>query len=430
MANPYNYANPTATGQGPGRGEGGGRGRGRGGERAPVPPGPSPPGVIAALANPTPVAVQRVNKTVVCVICGGICKTTIRSAVGRSAPSDWMRPSLVQAEPKYLEWRKQSSTARAFNREDDEFIKEIQVTSFIGGSDGMTKGPKTLVIDTSNDLMKIPVHSICFDLAKRFCKDQARYDIDFRCADGGAPSSIAHLYEIWCKRAIATCSQGVMTKPIMEPHGYFGAPHPDDLEEYSRMMHRDPRLARFEACPVRISRLTDIVVNYNLQSMDGKDKLVRHDLVELWSRVQDLPQEVFDRIIDALEPFEENMGPHTLVPSRICTPTWWKDKLFSRQLIPWLWDLKKEDVLSYRVRNACELHPLDAKEHQENGTYIFDENMWDWELLCRQLAQPNVTEKGGILYQKTDALWNRRRIWKLLDAARLGHVSFNMKQTI
>lgn len=47
-----------------------------------------------------------------------------------------------------------------------------------------------------------------------------------------------------------------------------------------------------------------------------------------------------------------------------------------------------------------------------------DENLWDWELLVRQLAQLDAFEPGGVMESAPWALRNRRRIWRLLDDAR------------
>ncbi|KAI3324530.1 hypothetical protein HD806DRAFT_533992 [Xylariaceae sp. AK1471] len=379
-------------------------------------------GVLQVGANPVPAA-PLARAGVVCVVCGGICKVT-SAAIRNEGIPNWMRPTLIKAKPKYLEWRSQSFASRAYRRQDEkELIEHIHVTEFFGGGGGMRVGKKILYINTSDQLMHIPIHQACFNVAERFCKDQARYDIDFRSPDGGAPSSMAHLYEIWCKRAIATCPQGIMNKPIMEPHGYFGAPRFDDASEYNTAMQKDPSIARFVACPVVIRELTDITVTSKLQTMDGKDTYIREDLVELWSRVQDLPQELHDRIVDAMEPFEADGGP-SLEPARIHPPNWWKEKLLSGQLIPWLWDLSEKGIVDYRVATFYKHDSKGAVDDQKNCTYVFDENMWDWELLCRQLAQPNVLEKGGLLEDESKQLWNRRRIWALLDTARLGHVWF------
>ncbi|TRX94976.1 hypothetical protein FHL15_004061 [Xylaria flabelliformis] len=368
---------------------------------------------------------------VVCVVCGGICKVTFISTdffdnsfvTTPDETPNWMRPILVQATPRYLEWQKQRPSTRTPCLEEAELIEQIQVTAFLGGSQGMKRGRDRLYINTMDPLMKLPIHKACIQIARIFCKDQSRYGIGFRSASGGAPSSIPQFYEIWCKRAIASYPVGFISQPILEANKYYGAPIYGTMIEYHRAMLKDRSLSRFLAYPLTMYGLTDIVVNSNLQTMDGKVDYPRGNLVGLLGRINNLPQEIADQIIASLEPFEEDSGL-PLEPTRVLPPKWWKKKLFSGELIPWLWDLKKDDLTRYRIENFYRHHPNNAARDRERGRYIFDEDMWDWELLCRQLAQPKVMQGGGILAEKSNQLWNRRRIWKLLDAARLGHIQF------
>ncbi|KAJ2978577.1 hypothetical protein NUW58_g7452 [Xylaria curta] len=366
--------------------------------------------------GPAPAPVLR-QSSVVCVVCGGICKPTIASAVFEKTP-EWMRPSLVQGKSGYLEWQKQTSSGLAPDCEHGGLINEIQVDTFTGGSRGMTSGPKAVFINTQDELIKIPIHVPCFDVARHFCKNQALYKTDFRSPYCGVPSSMEHLYEIWCKRAIATCPLGLVNKPIREANKYLGAPVFDLEADYHDAMAKDPSLRCFLANPVVIPGITDIVVNSNLQTIDGKD--IHEDKAQLLSRIRSLPPEIVDIIIDSLYPFWEKDGI-PLEPTRIMPSTWWKRELLSGRLIPWLWELNDEDIVRYRVKNLYQC-PDQAAKDKAAGTYIFDENMWDWELLCRQLAQPNVCRGGGVLGDRSEKLWNRHRIWNLLDAARLGHV--------
>ncbi|KAI1159301.1 hypothetical protein F5B18DRAFT_637580 [Nemania serpens] len=363
---------------------------------------------------------------VVCVVCGGICKSMnpIPDAVFDQDIPAWMRPALLRAKSEYLEWQKQNPSARSLNSSSAALIQLIKVTFFLGGSQGMREGRRTLHIDTADPLMRIPIHMTCFEIAQRFCKVQARYGIDFRSPLGGTPSSISHLYEIWCKRAMASCPQGRMTRTILEANNYFGAPLCSPVPKYLETIRKDPSLSRFFAYPLDIPNLTDMVVNTNIQTMDGKRTSPSAGLAKLWRRCQDLPQELFDNVISLLEPFDENGGP-PLQPTRVLPPTWWKTKLLSGELIPWLWDLNKNVIVRRRIDTYYKDYPGDVVRDQDEGRYVFDEDMWDWELLCRQLAQANVVEEGGLLEGQPYELWNRHRIWKLLDVARLGHVAFS-----
>ncbi|KAI1153190.1 hypothetical protein F4825DRAFT_416287 [Nemania diffusa] len=357
----------------------------------------------------------------VCVICGGICKETRASIYNNETPN-WMRATLVSATPNYLEWQKERGhSTRRSTPDDAKLIQLIQPTDFTGGSRGMKQGPRVLPMDTEDPLMRIPIHKTCVDIARRFCKAQAAYELNFRSPSGGAPSSLSHLYEIWCKRAIATCPDGPLTKPILEANLYFGAPSATKKSVYYLAFDADPSLKRFHACPLPIPNLTRIVVNNNLQTIDGKEMRMRDDLAQLWRRCQELPQELFDHVLQAVMSFDEDGGP-PLEPTRVLPPSWWKAKLFSGELIPWLWDLEEDDLEHYRLDTFYE-DPKIALQDKKAASYVFDESMWDWEFLCRQLAQPNVLEKGGLLGHSQE-LWNRRRIWRLLDVARLGHLLF------
>lgn len=362
---------------------------------------------------------------VVCVVCGGICKSVNlnpSAAIDQSIPS-WMQAALLRPKVEYLEWQNQKQPTKSWIRKGAELIELIDVTFFLGGSRGMKVSSKPMHINTLDPMMKIPVHRACFEMAQHFCKVQSRYSIDFRNPDGGAPSNISHLYEIWCKRAIASGPRGRMTKPILEANMYLGAPLISPVSKYLEAIEKHPSLSCFLACPLGIPKLTDIVVNSRIQTMDCKRVNPRAYLAQLWRRCQDLPQELLDIVLSFVDPFDENGGP-PLQPTRVLPPAWWKEQLLSGKLIPWLWDLSTDDVVTHRVNTYYKDNRSDWLKDQSESRYVFDENMWDWELLCRQLAQANVVEEGGLLEGAPKELWNRHRIWKLLDAARLGHVAF------
>jgi hypothetical protein len=76
--------------------------------------------------------------------------------------------------------------------------------------------------------------------------------------------------------------------------------------------------------------------------------------------------------------------------------------LFDRKTLPWLWDLDRAILLT-----------------RQWWTTYDDESAWDWELLVRQLAQVEVFEKGNLMASAPLGLRNRRRIWRLVDEARL-----------
>ncbi|KAI2641061.1 hypothetical protein GGS21DRAFT_355346 [Xylaria nigripes] len=363
------------------------------------------------------------NQTVVCVVCGGVCKVTHRPDLNGSTP-DWMLPILVRPDPDHHDMQRQKNGTRMRTRPfDTDVMIQVQVTNFMGGCQGMELEAQPLTIDTRDKYMNIPIHKACFDIALRFCKGQARYEAEFHNPDGGAPGNILQLYEIWAKRAIATCPEGLMSKPILEANKYFGAPVFSNMTDYRKAMDEDRSLRRFLACPLAIPNITDLVVHEVLETMDGKDHIVPDTLSNLLKNINRMPREISDRILEAMEPFDEGNGP-SLTPTRVLPPSLWKKRLFSGTLIPWLWDLSEEDLRKRRIEMFYEGDVESASRDEKEGAYIFDENMWDWELLCRKLAQPNVLD-NGILCGMSNQLWNRRRIWKLLDAARLGHLLFS-----
>ncbi|KAI1177356.1 hypothetical protein F4777DRAFT_213660 [Nemania sp. FL0916] len=367
---------------------------------------------------------------VLCAICGSGCKKIHGSAIfdyNDFKLPDWMQPILVQAKPEYLEWRKENHSTRQLSKIDyTTLIDLIKPTKFAGGPRGMRLKSKLLPIDTRDPLLRIPVHKACFDIAERFCKTQARYQAEFRSPSGGAPYIIPHLYEIWCNRAIASCPEGPMDRPILEASSYFGAPITKSETTWFRTLERDrPSMHRLTACPLDVPGLTDIVFNA-LQTMDGKEIHMCDSLACLWRRCLSLPRELLNMIVDALEPFEDGGLP--LQPTRVLPPSWWKTKLLSGTLIPWLWDLNEAELMEHRVYTFYGQDKREAYVDFETSNYVFDEDMWDWELLCRQLAQPDIFEIGGLLRCESN-LWNRRRIWKLLETARLGHVTFPKSMT-
>jgi hypothetical protein len=89
------------------------------------------------------------------------------------------------------------------------------------------------------------------------------------------------------------------------------------------------------------------------------------------------------------------------LPSRL-----WRDLLFNRQILPWLWDLDISALQSCPVTSdAADVPTFEAEE------------VWDWERLVRTLAQVEVFEPGHPLEHAPLRLRNRRRIWRLLEEA-------------
>ncbi|KAI1414087.1 hypothetical protein F5Y13DRAFT_198019 [Hypoxylon sp. FL1857] len=353
------------------------------------------------------------NEVVVCVVCGGICKPTVPCALYQEQPGlSWMHPSLIKAKPGFAEWLKERSSRRAYHRKDDELLDLIVVDSFRGGPAGFSNSTNGgMTINTKDAEMHIPIHSACADLAKRFCHYQSRFDIDFRDISngGGAPSSIMHLYEIWVDRALMSSAYrvksslgrtplGPLQVPIEEPHRYFDIVFTNCLHKYKELMKGIKNPVQ-EANPSTDYMTTTLIIKSLLIPSEFREMTATPKFVALRDRIAALPEEIKERIEDALEPFDD-LGPAQLACTRVYPSTWWKKKLFDGDLIPWLHDIRKP-----------------------NEPEGFDDGM-DWELLCRQLAQPDVCGPSGVL-SGHKYLENRQRIWRLLDSARLGYMARN-----
>ncbi|KAF5860094.1 hypothetical protein ETB97_002055 [Aspergillus alliaceus] len=122
----------------------------------------------------------------------------------------------------------------------------------------------------------------------------------------------------------------------------------------------------------------------------------------LFPALTTLPTELQGMIYNNLHPF---VNPE-LTPNRSLPPGLWRDMLFNRQILPWLWDL---DI------SVIQSHPP-TSDTDDVLTYEA-EDVWDWELLVRTLAQVEVLEPGNPLQHVPLRLRNRRRIWRLLEEA-------------
>ncbi|KAI0384252.1 hypothetical protein F5Y04DRAFT_239009 [Hypomontagnella monticulosa] len=356
------------------------------------------------------------DQVVICVVCGGICKPTVESSLHPEMPEaliprDWMHPWLVKAKPGFYEWTKQPHTARAYGRQDDDLLDLIPVRRFIGGPNGFTTvGGIQASIDTSDAEMFLPIHYPCFEIAKTFSKYQSRFDInfrDFRDRSGGSPSSIAHLYEIWMKRALMTKPGhlGPLWAPIDEPHKYFGALMKTNLLDYALSLGGIFRRTPLEEQdPSADGEVVHRAIFTNALFTGGDHTEPEPEMVELRARIERLPPELQQGIFEAMEPFDD-LGPAQLRCTRVLPPSWWRDALFSGDLFPWLFELQVKDVAWMESILKGWPNP-------------------DWELLCRKLAQPTVFKHGGALHG-CSGLENRHRIWRLLNSARLGHLVHN-----
>jgi hypothetical protein len=77
---------------------------------------------------------------------------------------------------------------------------------------------------------------------------------------------------------------------------------------------------------------------------------------------------------------------------------WWREALVKKEMFPWLWDMDVDIVYS------------------KTGD-------WNWELLARKLSQVQIHEPTDTSLALPLALRNRRRIWRLLEEARVDDVA-------
>ena len=145
----------------------------------------------------------------------------------------------------------------------------------------------------------------------------------------------------------------------------------------------------------------------------------------LQSKWSQLPPELQHTIFKNLHPFTKP----PVQCSRHLTPSTWKSLLLHGQLVPWLWELPAL---------AAELPSIDISLNDRgNGNRTVNvkldddyDQSWDWELLVRQLAQPEVFEPGGVMESAPLALRNRRRIWRLLDEARRNDITWYLSTVV
>ncbi|KAL9087050.1 MAG: hypothetical protein Q9165_006878 [Trypethelium subeluteriae] len=179
---------------------------------------------------------------------------------------------------------------------------------------------------------------------------------------------------------------------LTEPHDYY-MPKTFVESEWSF------NIPIVEADPLSIPDLTMTILQHLQEFKGDRAKRLSPEQRELKARLEQLPNEMLDHAISFLNTLTETSTKYVL-PSSV-----WRAGLLRGKLIPYLWDL---DSVVIREKDAS----TDGSE----------DSRWDWELLVRQLAQPNVFDEGQPLTDVPIGLKNRRRIWQLLDDMYLGDV--------
>jgi hypothetical protein len=152
----------------------------------------------------------------------------------------------------------------------------------------------------------------------------------------------------------------------------------------------------YEADPVNIPDLSSAVLSC-LQALPpdcARDASSVHK--KLAEKLRSLPNELFDYIMDSMGPIENLPVQCT----RLIEPVYWQ-RLLCDEFLPYLWDL---DITVIQ--------------------YCLSDEKWDYELLVRQLAQEGIWEyfKRNDPGKYNPGIWNRRRIWRLVEEMEVGDV--------
>ncbi|KAE8144894.1 hypothetical protein BDV25DRAFT_165856 [Aspergillus avenaceus] len=264
------------------------------------------------------------------------------------------------------------------------------------------KHSSKLVHDLCMEYPYVTVHSECLDMMRRL--------VDYRQAllkagvsvGSKHPTTLSQLYEVFEQRITRGCLynyplglNGSFTpRRVVEPHYYYFR----DVDIFWDVAWAwgEKKVYEYEMAPSPIPGLTREILSY-LQPLPSLQSHSR-----LFLELEALPTELQDMIYNDLHPF--------INPQQICNRSLpsmvWRDLLFNRQILPWLWDL---DISALQSRPA-------TSDMADVPTFEA-ENTWDWEHLVRTLAQVEVFEPGHPLEHAPLRLRNRRRIWRLLEEA-------------
>ncbi|KAI6081518.1 hypothetical protein F4821DRAFT_25144 [Hypoxylon rubiginosum] len=225
---------------------------------------------------------------------------------------------------------------------------------------------------TSGGSLSLAVHRLCNQLAERFINSRAKSHDTFQMTSQDEISSVKQLWEVLCHRMPGTTpltSQYILP----EPHDYYGGRYcrnvewePEDDPGYGELLEENPS---------EIPNLTESILQ-NLQP-ESSEK----------------PTNILAENENGLQNSDRISG---VIQSQDC----WYDTFVSKKPFPWLWDLDTKAI---------------QKKH-ESGS-------WDWELIVCQLSQVVIHDPSDKTLSLPLGLRNRRRIWRLLEDARLDDVA-------
>ncbi|KAI1393090.1 uncharacterized protein F4822DRAFT_393052 [Hypoxylon trugodes] len=225
---------------------------------------------------------------------------------------------------------------------------------------------------TSGGTFYLAVHGVCNQLAEHFIDSRAEARDTFQIGPQDKISSIKQLWEVLYRRMPG--STPLNSEYILpEPHAYYGGRYcrnvywePSDDLEYGELLEENPS---------EIPNLTESILQ-NLQPASSEapgDKLNKTNFNH-----------------------QESNPKSEIVHNQ----DWWYDAFISKTLFPWLWDL---DV------------KLIQKRRQEGN--------WDWKALGRQLSRVEIHTPSDETLNLPLGLRNRRRIWRLLEDARVDDIA-------
>ncbi|KAF3480881.1 uncharacterized protein GIQ15_06228 [Arthroderma uncinatum] len=341
-----------------------------------------------------------------CAVCGvPIIITPGQLRTKKYKRYEWWDPCAIHAEGYHYEAPERYSSLEAHDLPVEIYgFDDIEIEYVHRGRNSQ----KRLLNVGLEEYPYIGLHRKCLDMMQRL--------VSYRKAlasQGVAvtdPRSLSQIYEVLEYRitrpgiqraqGVESSLSSITTRQVIEPHDYYFRVM--DVPGNVQWPIGRPDVFEYEVDPFPIPGLTDQILAY-LEPLPEH----RRGCDEPSTQLLKLPVEIVEEIYLHLHPFVD--------PGRACTyylpSDTWRDFLFYRQLLPWLWDL---DVAVLRDRS---LQPDDGSQP------LYDaENYWNWEQLVRMLAQTEIFEPGNDMSKAPLRLRNRRRIWRLLDEARLRDV--------
>ncbi|KAK6835713.1 hypothetical protein RU639_001826 [Aspergillus parasiticus] len=346
-----------------------------------------------------------------CVICGAPSFVVVKEVRNRNLERyKWFVPQAIRAENYHYE--KDWDIASLENHDlplevlgtDEIEIYAVHYGERLSRLEPRRYGEHSskLVHDLYTEYPYVTVHSECLDIMRRLVEYRQVLLNAGVTVGPKRPTTLSQFYEVFEQR-LTRVLDGY-------PYGLKGAPYPRRIVEPHRYYFRDTNLYHnvawafgerkvyeYEMAPSPIPGLTQEILSYLRPlppSLQGQPKLSL--------ALEALPTEIQDMIYNNLHPF--------INPEPTCTrylpSSLWRDMLFNRHILPWLWDLDISALRSYP-----------ATPDAGNVLTYEAEDVWDWERLVRTLAQVEMFEPGNPLQHAPLRLRNRRRIWRLLEEA-------------